>query len=196
MDASKANSAINALPVYQQGVVANVMMNGMAQMTEKVIKQINALYDINISHNEELFTYVLDSESLLVNAAATATGFLTIQDNVNFIWCAWSAEGWNNADPTAFGATFNVMVKFHNTDRYFSNTTPFNVPIHNDFIASGTAGMPAMTWLPMPFVLTKGTMTSFAVTNLQPQMAIRVRFALHGYRIFQYNALNMAVRRR
>jgi hypothetical protein len=179
-----------------QGAVTNVMLNGMSQMTEKVIKQINSLYDINISRNEELFTYVLDNESIVVTPAGTNTGIITIEDSVNFVWCAWSAEAWDNTDPTLFGAMFTVMVKFHGTDRYLSNSHPFNVPIHKSFIASNGAGTPAMTWLPMPYVLKRSTQLSFFVTNLQAAMTIRVRFALHGYRIFSYDSLNMAVRRK
>jgi hypothetical protein len=196
------DKAINTLSVFQQGVVANVMLNGMAQMTEKVIKQINQLYDINISRNEELFTYVFDNEVLPVAAglASQATGYVTIEDNVNFIWCAWSAQAWTQEDPTIGLQPFTMQVKFHGTDRYFHTSHPFLAPIHSNFVATGgpmpTVYLPQMTWLPMPYVLTRSSQVSFLVTNLQAGVAIDVRIALHGYRIFSYDSLNMAVRRR
>jgi len=200
MNAQKANLAINSLSAQQSGVVANVMMNGFAHMTEKVIEQINRLYDINISHNEEMFTYVLDNEVLTVGASATATGFLTIEDSVNFVWCAWSGDAWQTADPLIPLQPFTVVMKFHGTDKYFHSSHPFLVPIHSIFVAKGVPvvggiPIPQATWLPMPYVLTKNTVVSFQVTNLQA-ISIDVRFALHGYRIFQYDSLNMAVRRR
>jgi len=202
MDAKQADTAINSLSSHQSNVVANVMMHGFAEMSKKVIEQINRLYDINLSHNEEMFTYVLDNEVLTLQANATGTALLTIEDNVNFIWCAWSGGAWDHETGLAPIQPFTVVVKFHGTDRYFHNSHPFLVPIHSWFVAMGVGGgpvtpfsIPSATWLPMPYVLTKNTVLSFQVTNLQA-IAIDVRFALHGYRIFQYDSLNMAVRRR
>lgn len=191
MDEAQATALLRTLSPKHQAALGNVMLTGMSDMASKVIDEINRLYDINLSHNEELFDLVLDDEFLDVNAGAQGTSIITIPDNVNFIWCSWAVQGKTIADPNVADVGFTVEMKFMSTGRYFHSSAPAIYPIHSGMI--GNAGNP--TWLPMPYVLVKNSKVRIRINNLTAATNCRYWVVLHGYRIFTYDSLNWGVRR-
>ncbi len=172
--------------------MANYILNGVKSIADKSINEINRLMNIRIDHNEELFTYSLQGDALEVAGGATASGFILIEDMVNFICTNWSVQSWEDGDPTNAGLPFTVSAKNMASDRYWNQSVPAVVPLHHTFI--GLGGRP--TWFPQPMILTRNTRLKFDIVNLTAATDILVRLNLHGYRIFTYSNANWGVRRR